>query len=127
MSGGLALTMIVLCVRGAPVAAKRPTGFVDIPVSPRQFFAVPLVDIVLFTAFLGFAIARRGDPQTHARTILIATIANLDAAVARPPGLGAFGPPAFFGVTDLFVVAIGVWDWRTRGRLRPVTLWGGSR
>ncbi len=25
----------------------------------------------------------------------------------------------------LFIVAIGVWDWRTRGRLHPLTLWGG--
>jgi len=35
------------------------------------------------------------------------------------------GPLAFFGLTDLFIVALAIWDFRTRGRLHPVTLWGG--
>jgi hypothetical protein len=37
----------------------------------------------------------------------------------------SYGPPAFFGLTDLFVVALAIWDLRTSGRLHPVTLWGG--
>ena len=122
---GLALAMLVLGVWGALIAAKRSTGFVDIPVPPLQFLIVPFADLLLFATFVAYAIARRGDPQAHKRAMLLATISILGAAVARLPGLAALGPPAFFGLTDLFIVAIGGWDWRTRGRLHPVTLWGG--
>jgi hypothetical protein len=37
----------------------------------------------------------------------------------------AIGPPAFYGATDLFIVAIAVYDFATRGRIHPATLWGG--
>jgi hypothetical protein len=47
------------------------------------------------------------------------------AAIARWPGVLDFGPPAFFGLTDLFLVPLAIWDLRTRGGLHPVTLWGG--
>ena len=57
--------------------------------------------------------------------MLLATVNLVTAAIARWPMIGAFGPPAYFGLTDLFVVALAVWDFRTRGRLHPVTLWGG--
>ena len=45
---------------------------------------------------------------------------------ARWPGVLALGPLAFFGLTDLFAVALAIRDFRARGRLHPVTLWGGS-
>ena len=49
------------------------------------------------------------------------------AAIARWPGvLGAeAGPLLFFGLTDLFIVALAIWDFRSLGKLHPVTLWGG--
>ena len=46
-------------------------------------------------------------------------------AIARWPVVANYGPPAFFGITDLFLVTLAIWDFRTRGRLHPVTLWGG--
>jgi hypothetical protein len=58
----------------------------------------------------------RRDPQSHKRLMLLATINLLTAAIARWPVLQA-GPLAFFGLTDLFIVALAVWDFRTRGRL----------
>jgi hypothetical protein len=67
----------------------------------------------------------RRDPQSHKRLMLLATINLLTAAIARWPGVLQAGPLAFFGLTDLFIVALAVWDFRTRGRLHPVTLWGG--
>jgi len=33
---------------------------------------------------------------------------------------------AFFGLTDLFLVAIVVWDFATRGRIHSATLWGSA-
>jgi hypothetical protein len=53
----------------------------------------------------------RRQPEAHKRLMLLATIDLLNAAVARwPLALMANGPPAFFAVTDLFIVAGVVFD-----------------
>jgi hypothetical protein len=121
----LAASMVVLGTLGALIAARRATGFTDVPVPPLQFLAIPLFDILLFTLFVGLAIAMRRNSQSHKRCMLLATVNLATPAIARWPGVFNFGPPAFFGLTDLFVVALAIWDFRTRGRLHPVTLWGG--
>jgi len=121
----LAITMVVLGVLAALVAARRPTGFVGIPVPPLQFLAVPLFGIALFAVFVILAVARRRDTQSHKRLMMLASIQLVTAAIARWPVISQFGPPAFFGITNLFIVALAIWDFRTRGRLHPVTLWGG--
>jgi hypothetical protein len=41
------------------------------------------------------------------------------------PRLSAGGPLAFFGLTDLYLVPLVIWDLMTRRRLHPATLWGG--
>ena len=121
----LAATMVVLGTVAALTAAHRATGFVGIPVPPLQFLAVPIFDMALFATFTGLAIARRRDAQSHKRLMLLATFNGVTAAITRWPMIGELGPPAYFGLTDLFIVALAAWDFRTRGRLHPVTLWGG--
>ncbi len=122
---GLAVLMAIVGVVGAVVAARRPEGFIGVPVPPLQFLAVPLFDVALFAVLVALAILRRRDAQSHKRLMLLATIGLVTAAIARLPGVLAWGPPAFFGLTDLFIVAIAIRDVRTRGRLHPATLWGG--
>ncbi|HWO88936.1 MAG TPA: hypothetical protein VNL98_07285 [Gemmatimonadales bacterium] len=124
-SAVLAAAMVVLGTLGALIAARRPTGFLGISVPPLQFLATPLFDIALFAAFTWLAIARRQNPQTHKRWMLLATVNLVTAAIAPWPGVGPFGPVAFFALTDVFVLPLAIWDFRTRGRLHPVTLWGG--
>jgi uncharacterized membrane protein YozB (DUF420 family) len=124
-SAVLAVGMVVLGTLGALIAARRATGFVQIPVPPLQFLAIPIFDMILFATFVWLAIAQRRNPQAHKRWMLLATVNLVTAAIARWPGLPALGPLAFFGLTDLFVIALAVWDFRARGRLHPVTLWGG--
>lgn len=121
----LATAMVLLGTLAALTAARRPTGFVDVPVPPLQFLAIPLFDIALFALFVGLAIAVRRNTQSHKRFMLLATINLVTAAIARWPLVFDYGPPAFFGLTDLFLVALAIWDFRVRGRLHPVTLWGG--
>jgi hypothetical protein len=121
----LAVGMVVLGTLGALIAARRATGFVEVPVPPLQFLAIPIFDMILFATFVWLAIAQRRNPQAHKRWMLLATVNLVTAAIARWPGLPALGPLAFFGLTDLFVIALAVWDFRARGRLHPVTLWGG--
>jgi len=57
--------------------------------------------------------------------MLLATIALLPPALGRIPFLAAGGPAAFFGVTVLFIVAVAAYDYRTRSRVHPASLWGG--
>ena len=122
---GLAALMVVLGTVAALIAARRPTGFIDVPVPPLSFLAIPLFGIAEFALFAGLAIVKRRDAQTHKRCMLLATIVLVTAAIARLPVVGDYGPPAFFGLTDLLLVPLIIWDFRTRGRLHPVTLWGG--
>lgn len=121
----LAFAMVLLGTFGALIAAGRATGFVGIPIPPLQFLAIPIFDIILFSTFVWLAIDQRRNLQSHKRWMLLATVSLVTAAIARWPGVSPLGPLAFFGLTDLFVVALGVWDFSSRGRLHPVTLCGG--
>jgi hypothetical protein len=72
-----------------------------------------------------------GSPATcgdgHKRLMVLATIAMLPPALGRALSavVGASHPALFFGATMLFLVAIGIHDWRTSGRVHPVSLWRG--
>jgi hypothetical protein len=127
----LAAVIVVLGLYGGLLAAARPGGFIGVPVPPLMFLVVPLAAITLFGVFVALAIARRSDPQSHKRYMLLASIAMIEAAVARwpfdfiaqpspVPGLGTFEL-----VTCLFLLPLVAWDLASRGRLHAVTLWGG--
>jgi hypothetical protein len=95
---------------------------------PRvQSMIVPLATMVLFGGFTGAGVVFRRKPDVHKRCMMLATIAMLPAAIGR--GMAAlFGvaqPGVFFGAVALFIIAIGIYDRRSLGRVHPVTLWGG--
>ncbi len=122
----LAIGMVMLGVLGSLIAARRPTGFVGVPVPPLQFLVVPLFDMVMFGSFVALAIAKREDPQAHKRWMLLATINLMTAAIGRWPGVVTVDAPVLnYGLTDLFLVPIVIWDIASRGRVHPATLWGG--
>jgi hypothetical protein len=116
--------MVVIGIWGALIAAARPTGFVGVPVPRLQFLIIPLFDMALFATFVTLAVVRRRDVQAHKRLMVLATVNLLGAAIARWPGMSG-GPLVFYAFADLFVLALAAWDFRSRGRLHPVTLWGG--
>ena len=117
--------MVVLGTLAALIAARRPTGFLGVPAPPLSFLAIPLFAVAEFALLVGLAVAMRRNLQAHKRLMLLGTFVLATAAIARWPMVGDYGPPAFFGLTDLFLVPLVIWDFRTRGRLHPVTLWGG--
>ena len=80
---------------------------------------MPFFDLVVFATLVGSALYLRRTPAAHKRLMLLATIAVLTAAIARLPYVLPLGPLAFFGLTDLLVVATMVYDWWTRGRVHP--------
>jgi hypothetical protein len=127
----LAVLIVALGVYGGLLAAGRPGGFTGVPVPPLQFLVVPLAAIALFSVFVALAIARRSDPQSHKRYMLLAGISMIEAAVARWP-FGFMEPPSpvpgtqvWELVTCLFLVPLVLWDLASRGRVHAVTLWGG--
>ena len=95
-------------------------------VAPLIFLTIPLVDMLVFPSLVGAGFYFRRRADTHKRLMLLATISILPAAIARLPfALLQAGPPAFFGLTDLFIAACLLYDLLARGHIHRATLWGG--
>lgn len=123
----LAVAIVVLGVMGALVAARRPGGFMDVPLPPLQFLIVPLTDMTLFGTFAALAVVWRRHAQTHKRLMLIATVSMLTAAFVRVPMAPLQGNVILaFVLADVFIVMLLMWDLARRGRPHPVTLWAGG-
>lgn len=111
------LTAIIRAKQGAAPPGGPP---------PLVFLAIPLSDMVIFSVLVGAGFYFRRRPDIHKRLMLLATISILAAAIARLPfELLKAGPPAFFGLTDLFIVAIIAYDLITRRRIHRATALGG--
>ncbi len=120
----LAVAMVVLGVAAAVVAIRNnhlPPGL-----NPGSFLVLPFFGIAVFAILAGAGFLMRKRPETHKRLMLLASIAMLDAALARIPGVFALGGPlASFGLQDLFVIACIVHDFAARRRIHPAYLFGG--
>lgn len=128
---GVAVAVVFLGFWGSLIAARRPTGFIDVPISPLVFLVVPLSLLLLFSIFVILAILKRRDAQMHKRCMVLASLSLVEAAVGRWPmaflrgaTLLPFLSPLDLTV-DLFLVPLVWWDLHSRRRLHPVTLWGG--
>jgi hypothetical protein len=97
---------------------------------PYVFLIFPFVSVGLFAAFVALGIARRNRPDAHKRYMLLATSSLIVPALARLVTLVTQGAvPGVVGATvvvNVFLVAMVIHDFSTRGRLHPVTLWGGT-
>jgi len=120
----LAAAMVVAGTSTAIATAAR--GLAPSGVDPLAFLAIPIFDMVLFATFVTTALARRRNKEAHKRLMLLAYVSILTAAVARLPGVLPLGPPAFFGLSFLFVVAAGTYDFLSRRQVHKVYLWGGA-
>jgi hypothetical protein len=125
--GGAVLAALVLIVGTTTAILRVKGGSAPIPgVPPLGFLAVPLFDMVVFAILIGAGLSLRSRLDTHKRLMTLATISLMSAPIARLPiGVLKAGPPAFFGLTDLFIVAMLVYDLATRRRIHPATIWGG--
>jgi hypothetical protein len=116
MAGAGTLVAIATAARGS-----APAGL-----DPLAFLVIPIFDMVLFTTFVTAALARRTDKEAHKRLMLLAYVSIVVPAVARLPGVLALGAPAAFGLSFLFVVVAGIYDFLSRRRVHKVYLWGGA-
>jgi hypothetical protein len=124
---GAVLAALVVIVGTTTAIMRVKQGAAPLPgVSGLSFLAVPLFDMLVFAILVGTGLYFRRKLDTHKRLMTLATIALLSAPIARlhfpllPPG-----PPTFFGLTDLFILACILYDLATRRRIHPATIWGG--
>lgn len=117
--------MVIVGVATALIRARQ--NFVlSGDTAPLSFLTIPLGDLLLFSALVGggFYFRRRAD--VHKRLMLLATISILPAAVARLPlTILQAGPPAFFALMDIFIVACVLFDLLSLRRVHRVTLIAG--
>lgn len=101
------------------------------PPNSQAFFIVPIFYVVAFGAVATMAVIKRRESPAHKRLIYIATTVIVGAAWTRVIGEPIFQVvgDGFWGMivntftsTNLFLAALAVFDWHTRGRLHPVTL-----
>jgi hypothetical protein len=126
IAGGILAALVVIV--GTTVAVMRlRTGISPLPGIPAaSFFAIPFFDMVVFAILVSTAIYLRRRLEAHKRLMTLSMITLLAAPIARmrflplPPG-----PPTFFALADLFIVAMLVYDLTTRRRVHPATIWGG--
>lgn len=95
-------------------------------IDPLSFLIIPLTDMLLFGGFVAAALLLRRNREAHKRVMLLACITIVVAAVARLPGVLPFGPPAFFGLSFLFLAAGCIYDRAVRRRVHPAYVWGGA-
>jgi hypothetical protein len=115
--------MLAVGTMAAINAAQRGVSPPGIP--PLVFLAIPLADMLVFGTLVGTALYYRNRSDIHKRLMLMGTIWILTAAIARLPFVMGAGPIAFFGLTDVFVLACFAYDLATRRRVHPAFLWGG--
>lgn len=143
MLGAAIATAMVFTGLWASVASIKLQEAAGHGEAARTFAIVPVTAILLFAGLVIAAIVNVKRPEWHKRLMLIATASILQAAVARvffvltraSPNLisPADAPPATVAlsivpgvIVDLLIVAGMVYDWRTRGRVHPAYLVGGT-
>jgi hypothetical protein len=126
IAGGVIATLMVLVgVSTAIIKASQGAAPPGGP-SPQVFLVVPLGDILIFAILVGAGFYYRRRPDVHKRLMLLATISILTAAIARLPfAILQAGPPAFFGLTDIFIVVCLLYDLITLKRIHRATVLAG--
>ena len=121
------IVLPVLVVTGHLVAVHAlQSGFHALPpgAPTTAFFAVPALSLAYFVIVASLALFWRRDAVTHKRLIVIATMMVVGAGTTRIPFVVALNIPSF-DPTQLLLLPMLWWDWRSLGRIHPATLWGG--
>ncbi|MHB8540081.1 MAG: hypothetical protein ACYDCD_03950 [Candidatus Acidiferrales bacterium] len=118
----LACAMVLL---GVAAATNELARGVPPSIDPKIFYAVPMLDMVVFATLVFFAFRARRHPAVHKRLILIATIGLTDAAFARWPIFRGHLNEAFLAMYVLLAALVAYDLWSTR-RIQRATLWAGA-
>jgi len=100
---------------------------------PYVFLVFPFSSIGLFALFATLGVLNRQRAEAHKRYMMLATASMIVPALARmvtqtTQGAHLVAVPGIVGamvLVNVFLIALVIHDFYTRGRLHPVTLWGG--
>jgi hypothetical protein len=121
---GLSCLMVLFGLLAARNSLIR--GFTFAGLDPRTFFVVPVTDIFVFATLIYFGWALRTNSATHKRLMMLATVALLDAAIARWPfAFIQTGPHIFADLCCYaFLLLLTGYDLWSTHKLHKATLWG---
>jgi hypothetical protein len=124
IAGGVVAALVVIVGTATALVAAKNGATPGPP--PLVFLAIPLGDMIVFLTLVSAAILYRKRSDYHKRLMLLASLGILTAAIARIPldFLHAGGLPAFFGATDLLILAFVAFDSVRSRRLHPAFLAG---
>lgn len=94
-----------------------------------SFLAFPLANMVLFAVFVLLGVVYRKRSEFHKRLMFLATLGLVItplARISRMSDLPFFPPIGGMILSDLFLAALVAFDFRSRGRIHPATLWAGG-
>ena len=123
---GAAIAAAMVVVGNVTAVAAMHGGFKGLG-DPLVFYAVPFFAINSFAVAVLLAVLWRNRAETHKRLILLSNVGLIGAAIARIPldAIQAGAPFTFIFLPNLITLAGIVYDWRTRGRVHRVWIWGG--
>lgn len=131
-AGGIVAIAVVLVGLWAALAFEKLA--MSTPERRPHFLAIEWSNIIEFGGLAAAAIIARKRPSSHKRLILLATLSLTPAAFNRAIGKPFLHPLLgsgvwqtwfqIFSLTDLMVLGIGLYDWRTRGRVHPAWVLG---
>ena len=96
---------------------------------PHGAFVNIIIEMLLFGALVGSAIALRRDPESHKRLLVLATISALGPAWFRFRHFMPFVPNplvTFSLIADAVILVAIARDWLNRQRVHPVYIWAGG-
>lgn len=125
---GMMVAVLVLCVGiiAAIDAGRRGVSPPPGLATPLEFMAVPLFDMPVFATLAGIAFWQRRRPDIHRRLMVLATLGMLTPAISRIPlpFIRDGGPPVFFGLAILLVLACVAIDTVRNRELHRAFAWG---
>jgi hypothetical protein len=122
---GAALAAAIVAIGTMTAITGAKQGHTPGP-PPLVFLTIPLGDMVVFGTLVPLAMAYRKRAAIHKRLFLLSSLGILTAAIARIPldFIHNGGLPAFFGVTDLLILSVVIFDTVKHRRLHPAFGWG---
>jgi hypothetical protein len=97
---------------------------------PYVFLVMPFFSVGLFALFVTLAVLNRKRSDAHKRYIMLGTLSMIVPAMARITTQvteGALqGVVGAMVLVNVFLIAMVIHDFYTRGKLHSVTLWGGA-
>lgn len=97
------------------------------PGDPLTFYYAGLSQLLGFAVFVYLAFRSRSNPVAHKRLIMLATLLLIDAGIARwPIRWISRNELMMSAVVYSFLLLIATFDWLSRDKVHPVTIWGGG-